>query len=114
MKRLTLDETWKLCLKQWCWVIKKDRDDDADIIEILKKEWVKEHGFKNVFYNCFFCEYSFQKVRNLCGRCPAKKIDKDFDCECTDYGFVDKPIEFYKKLVQLNKLRLAKKRMKYA
>ncbi len=121
MKRLTLDETWVLCLKMWKWIAMKVR---AAIkagktwnVNTLKKEWLEKHGFEDIVDDCFFCDF-YDKRRKSdsglgcleSGLCPGRKVDDLFDCATTDYHYCNKPIAFYKKLCELYKLRLAKKR----
>ena len=113
MKRLNLTETWILCLRMWKWIaeeIKKNPEGDP---ARLKCQWMKEHDFYvtvdgNIFSDvrcdCFFCEYI--DVRELnCYNCPGYKVDKKFHCDNDDYSYYDHPIEFYKKLLALNKIR---------
>ncbi len=121
MKRLTLDETWVLCLAMWKWIAKEGRAATKagivwDVCE-LKREWVDIHGFEKIkiYHNCFFCEYahhySYEDIRGEgCNLCPARKIDKEFDCHNDEYYYFCYPIAFYKKLLALNKIRLAKKK----
>ena len=108
MKRLTLDETWVLCLKMWKWIAKEVKNGRSDISN-LKAGWLEQNNLKGVLDDCFFCEYT-EKRNKDCDICPAVKIDKDFHCSHIEYDFYIKPIAFYKKLCELNKLRLAKKR----
>lgn len=119
MKQLNLDETWQLCLKMWKWIIKEfpklpDPFHEKDIIETindLKDEWCVKNGFEGKVDNsCFFCEYGCQHAPNVCGHCPAVKIDPEFDCMNTYYDYSKYPVAFYKKLKQLNKIRLKKKK----
>lgn len=110
MKRLTLDKTWELCLKQRRWIAKEvkiGRNSIGETID-LKDEWLEKHDFKNVSENCFFCDYAYKRA-GCRPSCPGKKIDKSFDCDNRDYHYAAEPLAFYKKLVQLNKIRLAKK-----
>ncbi len=107
MKRLNLDETWVLCLAMWKWIAKEART--GKMACTLKAEWIKKHSFKAVWANCFFCDWSTKHGGNC--NCPAKKIDTSFHCEHNEeYRWYNKPIAFYKKLLALNKIRLAKKR----
>lgn len=78
MKKMTLDETWKLCMAQWSWLIKQLQQTNTLSVESLKVEWLKKHKHKEVWNNCFFCEYSFashnREYGAWCRRCPARKI----------------------------------------
>ena len=110
MKRLNLNETWVLCLKMWKWIAKEveaGRDSITDVID-LKDEWLTKHGFRDVEENCFFCDYARRKAGCL-QSCPGKKIDGSFNCDNKEYHYAGEPIAFYKKLVELNKIRLKKK-----
>ena len=111
MKRLNLNETWVLCLKMWKWVIKEFEAGNPKNVDDLKEEWCEKNGFATVEikYHCFFCEYD-RRGENECDFCPAKKIDKMFDCKgCSKYHYFDYPRKFYKTIFQLNKLRLKKR-----
>ena len=125
MKRLTLDQTWTQCLKMWRCIAKQTRaaikaDKGWDSVETLKAKWVDKHGLENACLcdHCFFCEYAYLATTpeecptwsEKCWKCPAKKIDKDFYCKHPEYNFQSNPIAFYKKLVALNKIRLARKK----
>ncbi len=106
MKKLTLKETWNLCLSQWRWIAKEVRKSPKNNIDDLKEEWVGKYGFFDIDNNCFFCNYA----EGNCDLCPARKVDKSFDCYTPEYNHKTMPIAFYNKLVSLNKKRLAKKR----
>lgn len=121
-KRLTLNQTWALCLRQWKWVIKKlaqmdnmTPDELVLIIDNLKEQWLDEHGFnKNTLAcNCFFCEYSRQN-RSMCESCPGRLVSRRFYCECKTYDYQRRPGKFYKKLLTLNAKRLVAKQKKGA
>ena len=111
MKKFNLNETWRFCLQLWRWVAKQVRAGRTDV-EILKKEWLKEHDFDDVWSNCFFCEY--RKARHCgCDLCPARKVDKAFDCLDSDYHYIYNPVKFFNRLVKLNNIRVGKiKKMK--
>ncbi len=103
MKKLNLDETWRLCLEMWKWIA---GEAGALFVPILKEQWLREHGYEDRLQaDCFFCDYS--KGRG-CLPCPGKEVDEAFDCTCTDYDYCDNPIKFYNKLVSLNEIRLKK------
>lgn len=116
MKKLTLDETWRLCLSMWRWIAKIKKNERNVEVYALKKEWLKNHGFrcKTINSDCFFCEYVYGHSRPIanCYLCPARKVDKEFDCVETSYDHSYYPVKFYNKLVSLNRKRLAKKRKK--
>ena len=116
MKRLNLDETWKLCLQVHRHIAKKIKENSRLDAYDLKNTWLVGHKkYKWIHHGCFFCEYTYQHfgVDNHNGidcKCPAKKIDKTFDCFTEAYRYNRRPVAFYKELVRLNKIRLAKKK----
>src|SRR3972149_11881078 len=109
---MTLEKTWKECLKMWKWIAKKydERLDknvffDVTIVLELKESWLNFFGYNGSLDNdCFFCDYANQPNRG-CEYCPGRKIDKYFSCQNSDYDFKEKPVAFYKKLVSLNQKR---------
>lgn len=110
-KKMTLDETWKNCLAMWEWIAEKWAQGYRDIHK-LKGEWLTEHGFgeeDNVRCNCFFCEAAGNPG---CDACPARLVDDSFWCQGPECDWRDSPIEFCQRLLQLNEIRLAKKRDK--
>jgi len=112
MKKLTLDETWRLCLIMWRWIAKEARAGSRDAIWGLKCEWLEKHGYEDVSCNCFFCEYA-DKRKACCDLCPAYKIDKEFyefGCQNAEYDWRVKPIAFYNKLCSLNRKRLVRRK----
>ena len=111
MERLTLDQTWVLCLKMWKWIAKEVRAGNSTNVDALKKEWCEKNGFAaiEIKYCCFFCEYDRRGICE-CDRCPARKIDKAFKCYVdSSYHYLEFPLKFYKTICQLNKIRLGKK-----
>ena len=63
--------------------------------------------------HCFFCEHAQAGGRILesradgktnCFDCPGNMVSRSFHCENWDsYNWAEKPVQFYKKLVQLYK-----------
>ncbi len=106
MKRLTLNETWVLCLRKWKWVAEEWEKGRRDI-ENLKAEWLREHGFGDelVDNDCFFCEYDSQHDDD-CKSCPAILVSRNFSCTNVTYIWCYKPTTFYNKLLSMNKKRL--------
>lgn len=121
--KMSLGQTWKNCLSMWRWIAKEVRKHKGwkywsykkrrlRVIE-LKSEWTDAHGFDNIEFNCFFCDYAVDSratgcwcIRGLgCKWCPARKIDSNFDCSHTPYDYTKYPIKFYNKLVSLNRKR---------
>jgi len=111
MKRLNLDETWRLCLSMWRWIAKEKRTGSRISVPTLKARWVKKYGFGAYEINgdCFFCEYIDKRSRH-CDSCPPCKVDNDFACNHKDYHYASNPIAFYNKLVSLNRKRLKAKK----
>lgn len=113
MKRLTLDETWRLCLKMWRWIAKMWREGTKLSVRQLKAQWLLEHGYEDgeLDENCFFCEYYISHRGTCYIACPARKIDSGFLCTThKEYRWDEKPIAFYNKLRSLNRKRLLKKK----
>ena len=124
MKRLTVDQTWEQCLKMWKWISRQCKGKDTNWcethIDYLKEEWLEKNGIKynEISQDCFLCDRTTPKGDDWyeCRKCPAKKIDRAFNC-CEPDGFDDEdgaffalyPRLFYAKLKELNKIRLAKK-----
>ena len=119
MKKLTLDETWRLCLSMWRWIAKQKREGSRKRTDVLKREWLRLHKIPTDAQPnnaCYFCEYNNEHNRggnqdtDTGCTCPGNRIDKKFDCCHSEYHFYKHPIAFYNKLVSLNRKRLAKKR----
>lgn len=107
-----LDRCWKNCLRMWKWVSEnREPNDDTDV---LKKRWLRQHGFKReIPANCFFCEYyrenggGERKYRGdkYCANCPAGYVSKSFSCTSEAYSYENRPKAFYRKLLQLDAKR---------
>ena len=112
MKKLNLDETWKLCLQMWKWIAKQKKNGSRELVAALKKEWLCRHKIdpEKVFATCFFCAYCVRSNADTCDSCPGRKVNKDFNCRTNKYHYCQEPKKFYKELVRLNKIRLAKKK----
>ncbi len=102
MKKLTLDETWRLCLSMWRWIAKQKKEGVGTNVDNLKHEWLAKHYPRYVQNNCFFCGYAAV----FCPKCPGRLVDESFLCDNTEYSYFGKPIKFYNKLVSLNRKRL--------
>ena len=112
MKRLNLNDTWVLCLKMWKWIAREKNTGNRSAVNALKRQWVEKHGFKDIESTCFFCDYYFKRRkpdRVDCYLCPGIKVDKNFNCISDEYHYRACPTAFYKKLLQLNKIRKEKK-----
>ncbi len=111
MKRLNLNETWRLCLSMWPDVVKAIIKDGRRTVDSAKRNWTKERGYEEVLSDCFFCEYDSQKESSgNCEDCPAKLVDPDFDCRNDEYSYYERPEFFLAKIVSLHKIYLKKAR----
>ncbi len=111
-KKLTLEQTWTLCLQMWKWIVEQVQKDPDVNVDDLKEKWLEKHGWEDddeLEGNCFFCEWGNQQGDPSCDSCPAKRIDKTFDCRTDNYHFIYRPIDFYQEVVALNKIRKARK-----
>lgn len=108
MKKLTLNEAWRLCLKQWKWIIRQLAKGDKRSIGSLKRQWCQENGFNDVVANCFFCAYARQNGDG-CDHCPGKLVNRRFGCDRVTYEHDVYPHKFYAKLLELDKKRKSKK-----
>lgn len=108
MKKLTLNETWRLCLSMWRWIAKQWREGTELTVGQLKRLWLEKHEHEGVYLNCFFCEYRYS--RGNCENCPGALVDSAFRCGNSEYEWCKNPIGFYNKLRSLNRKRLAKRK----
>ena len=120
MKKLTLNETWVLCLKMWRWIVAHLDMFDGDIDEL------KDYYFRHVcrlrlenrpLFDCYFCEFNGQQgylcsedTKKPCYKCPGYLVSRAFSCGRASYDYQGEPAAFLRKLESLNKIRLAKKR----
>lgn len=117
-KRLTLEQTWKNCLKMWEWIVEEYEQQacpDFDDIEALKQRWCKENNWaKKLFCNCFFCQFAERDRPEYlnCRKCPARRIDPEFNCQAEEYEFELFPVAFLAKLKELDKKRRQKTKTK--
>ena len=111
MKKLTLNQTWTLCLRMWKWIasVWKEGDD----VDTLKDQWLEENGFETIIQSCFFCDWAnrgYDELRfSRCVDCPGKKVDKAFNCLDITYHYYEDPKAFYAELLRLNRIRKATK-----
>ncbi len=116
MKKLTLDQTWKLCLSMWRWIAKKMKANKRLDVHDLKEQWLEIHGFKDgsVLCDCFFCEYDRNQGRiSKCVTCPGTKVSKingKLWCQNKNADWRCDFSTFYNKLRSLNRKRLAKRK----
>lgn len=70
---LTREEALRLHRKMWTDMQKElgDCPTTADRL-VFKREWVKKHGYADVLYSCFLCEYvrNIRDRRHSCSSCP--------------------------------------------
>ena len=114
-KKLTLNQTWTLCLKQWKWIIEQLDAGSEKAITVLKQEWLKRNGYKTkeIWATCFFCEYVASRRNFSCQEnCRARLIAKRFHCERAAYNYSFEPRKFYKVIFGLNEKRKAQKEKK--
>ena len=108
---MTLNKTWKECLRTWKWiaeVVKRGSTNcGKNCVCVQKEKWLKENGYDSneIENNCFFCHYSDD---SSCGECPGRLVDTSFACLFGKTEHHAHPKAFYRKLVELNKIRLAK------
>lgn len=107
---MTLDKTWKECLRMWKWIVKQIDKGTDESIGTLKVQWLDEHGYgnNNIQAGCFFCHYITEKSED-CSICPGYLVDKKFSCQNKTYDYEYKPKKFYKKLLELDTKRRRKK-----
>ncbi len=118
MKKLTLDKTWDLCVNgMWPSIVRSIKRGTSFNVNELKRRWMERHEFDKVDSDCFFCEYDWQRRREnnwdseMCSYCPGKLVSRRFHCENhSTYSWLLNTIAFYKKLVELNKKRKARKK----
>lgn len=117
MKRLTLDETWRECLRMWKFIAKERRKNRTIHPGTLKAKWFKRYykGRRRPSHLCFFCGYDDHYGSRQCSSCPARLVDSNFGkygCEVFScyYNWQMRPIAFYNKLVSLNRKRLKGKK----
>lgn len=105
-KKRTLNQTWVLCLRMWQWIAKVWVEGmDVVDISVLKVQWLRDNKLTMTSASdCFFCDYCC-----VCSYCPGALVDDSFRCGNEDYNFKTKPVEFYKELLRLNRIRKAKK-----
>ena len=114
-KKMTLNQTWKNCLRMWKWIDKVWEFDGAPV-EVLKAVWMDDHGFEaTIEEDCFFCEYDVQQGCEIeedidrCTYCPGVLVNALFHCTRKSYNYAEQPRKFYKKLLELDAKRKVKK-----
>lgn len=110
---MTLNKTWKLCLRMWKWISEEwAKELNTKSPETLKRQWLQDNGFdfREIYLECFFCEWHNRHREPACGNCPGKLVDHSFSCTLhAGYSYNDEPVAFYKELLRLNRIRKGKK-----
>ena len=110
-KRITLNQTWKNCLRMWKW-IDKEYICGMDV-EVMKCDWLDKYKPDLCHAsNCFFCQYASEHNKEgdvLCVNCPGRLVSKFFNCTNKSYHYLRHPKKFYKKLLELDAKRKVKK-----
>lgn len=112
-KKLTLNQTWILCLRMWRWIAKVWQTPRYRRYKVyqLKAIWCRKNGLHHAQHDCFFCDYTMRGTQYCedCTKCPGNLVSSNFDCTNDDYYYSIYPVEFYKELLWLNRIRKAKK-----
>lgn len=114
MKRLSLNDTWKYCLRMWKWIAERRKEGDKRSVNVLKEVWLEGKNFGYIINDCFFCNYDTysKRYKDACTGCPSRRIDKFFHCTNYSYSYIKRPMQFYKQLVKLNRLRKLGRKLK--
>ena len=108
-----LDRSWINCLRMWKWISEKLPDGVSEssnkmkeaVVESLKRRWLRKNKFTKPLQNdCFFCAYD-RKHGSECKSCPAELVQHHFHCTDFNYHFTLNPVEFYNRIVRLDKKR---------
>ena len=103
---MNLNEIWINCIAMWTWIVEQIKNGSKLSIDKLKEIWLKEHGFKDIIDDCFFCGYDFDNDNGDCFKCPGVLVDPEFSCLDTNYHYRHHPADFLKRITELNKIRL--------
>ena len=109
--KLTLNQTWKECLRMWKWIDGEIKKDNTQCVAALKWAWLGNNGYEpeKVEATCFFCDWCVQNGGGCSSAlCPGKQVSKRIGCDNSANGYDTKPRKFYKKLLQLNAKRKSK------
>ena len=122
LQKMTLNKIWSECERMWKWIANEiakqsstiDPDNMPDVVCRLKNKWLGQEGYiglNHPYHGCFFCERAEKDEYGDvdCKTCPGCSVDKQFHCMNDSYLFDFEPRMFYKKIVQMNKKRKAKK-----
>ncbi len=103
IKELDLNQVWIECLAMWKWIYEV-YDGSVSVVD-LKMRYSRKHKVPM----CSFCSYNRtygDTDEILCTKCPGNLVDPTFNCHNDEYNYYDKPKEFYKKLLSMNKKRI--------
>lgn len=105
-KKISLEQTWRLCLKMWKWIALKYLENPQRSVNNLKQQWLDENGFDSnpIQSGCFFCHYKGGD-KDCIDNCPGVLIDQDFFCTYHEYDYWSQPLAFYQELLRLNHIR---------
>jgi len=111
MKKLTLNQTWRKCLKMWKWIV-EHLDEDKSVCD-LKTDYLLLKTRESPTNDCYFCEWLGQNVYGdvdepCASFCPGVLVNSRFNCCAKTYHYEYKPRAFYRKLLELDKKRKAK------
>ena len=110
---MTIDEIWEYCLAMWKWIAEQYNPEqyEAANVHTLKSDWLEKYGPDYyIVGDCFFCHWNNKKGNGCsCKCCPGKDVDRSFVCNDPRWDYFSKPKEFYEKLLEMNKKRLAQK-----
>lgn len=105
---ISLDTAWTDCLAMWKYIANTYAKTHEPAV-VLKTRWLRGNGYepRDVVAGCLFCHYDSQcdNTQMNCSFCPGELVDPFFSCECRDYNWRARPIEFYEKLLALDSLR---------
>ena len=103
-KPRTLNECWAACIEMCEWTASERSYYPGLDVDRLKCEWLYDNGYTQLKLNCFFCDW----CKGACHRCPARKIDEEFNCMDYDYSYDENPQAFLAKIKALDKIRRKK------
>ncbi len=109
-KKMTLNQTWKNCLRMWKWIAKVCDSEEGRRVSIrrLKIRWMDTHmPDVHIEADCFFCKYNGDhRKESACDACPGKLVSRRFHCwHNVSYRYDEDPKKFYKKLLHLDAKR---------
>jgi len=111
-----LERAWCDCLAQWGWIAgyvtakgKGWRPCGVNSTARLKRRYASLYSADlGIKVKCWFCQYARahrSDTVNLCSVCPGRLVDGEFSCYRDDYNYCKRPLEFFKKILCLNRER---------